>query len=360
MTTKVIVLNESETPNCKNCGSTAVYKFGTYKGTQLYMCKSCKRKFTDNDALPRMRTPTEQVSDALNMHYEGMSFNAIKRNLKQQNNYDVSDIAIYKWVDRFTDDAIKKFKDVHPNVGDVWVADETVLKIGGENVWFWDIIDTKTRYLLASRVSLTRTTNDARMLMQAAAKRAGKTPKYVITDKLYAYLDGIELAFGADTEHIQSRPFTVKNSTNLIERFHGTLKDRTKVMRGLKDMASAVQFTDGFLIHYNCFRPHSALKDRTPAQAAGVDLPYKSWKDIINADKPQPRVGIEVVKVNPLEEQRKTQRQRSSYSERLPRTPKEQPMSNAIYKQGGTLSRRRTSGSRKVAQGRRGKGILLQ
>jgi len=54
-------------PQCKNCGSNAVYKFGTYKGTQLYMCKSCKRKFADNKALSRMRTPTEQVSDALNM-----------------------------------------------------------------------------------------------------------------------------------------------------------------------------------------------------------------------------------------------------------------------------------------------------
>jgi len=280
----------SQPKTCKNCGSNAVYKFGTYKGTQLYMCKSCKRKFADNKALPRMRTPTEQVSDALNMHYEGMSFNAIKRNLKQQNNYEVSDIAIYKWVDRFTDDAIKKFKDIHPNVGDVWIADETVLKIGGHNIWFWDIIDTKTRYLLASRVSLTRTTNDARMLMQAAAKRAGKTPKYVITDKLYAYLDGIELAFGADTEHIQSRPFTVKNSTNLIERFHGTLKDRTKVMRGLKNIESAIEFTEGWLVHYNFFRPHSAIGDKTPAEVAGLQSPYKNWADVVNAGKPQARV----------------------------------------------------------------------
>jgi transposase-like protein len=71
---------------CKYCGSPAVYKFGTYKGKQLYFCKSCKRKSTDNKALPRMRTPTAQISDALNMHYEGMSLNAIKRNIKQQNN----------------------------------------------------------------------------------------------------------------------------------------------------------------------------------------------------------------------------------------------------------------------------------
>ena len=275
---------------CKNCGSSAVYKFGTYKGTQLYMCKSCKRKFADNKALPRMRTPTDQISDALNMHYEGMSLNAIKRNLKQQNNYDISDVAIYKWIGRFTEDAIKATRDLHPKVGDVWIADETVLDIDGKNVWFWDIIDGKTRFLLASRVSFTRTTRDAEALMRKAAERAGKIPKQVLTDKLAAYLDGVEIAFGADTEHVRSHGFTVQPNTNLIERFHGTLKDRTKVMRGLKNIESAIEFTDGWLVHYNFFRPHSALDDKTPAEKAGLALPYKSWADIVNAGKPQVRV----------------------------------------------------------------------
>ncbi|HXZ94930.1 MAG TPA: IS6 family transposase, partial [Dehalococcoidia bacterium] len=321
---------------CKYCGSEATSRFGTYKGTQLYWCKSCHRKFADNKALPRMRTPTEQVSDALNMHYEGMSFNAIKRNLKQQNNYDVSDVAVYNWVDRFTDDAIKRLKDVHPKVGDVWVADETVLKIGGENLWFWDIIDTKTRYLLASRVSTTRTTRDAQLLMEAAAKRAGKTPKYVITDKLYAYLDGVELAFGSQTEHVRSSPFAIKESTALVERFHGTLKDRTKVMRGLKDISSAVQFTDGFLIHYNFFRPHSALKDRTPAQAAGLDMPYKSWKDIVNADRPQVRI-IEA----PVESRHSARMSRTSEKQFAPRSPKPRPRGRLVIHSDGRKERQR-------------------
>jgi transposase-like protein len=277
-------------PQCKNCGSNAVYKFGTYKGTQLYMCKSCKRKFADNKALPRMRTPTDQISDALNMHYEGMSLNAIKRNLKQQNNYDVSDVAIYKWIDRFTGAAIRETRDLHPKVGDVWVCDETVLDIDGKNVWFWDIIDEKTRFLLASRVSLTRTSKDAESLMRKASERAGKIPQKIITDKLAAYLDGVEIAFGADTEHVRSKGFTVQPNTNLIERFHGTLKDRTKVMRGLKNIESAIEFTEGWLVHYNFFRPHSALGDKTPAEVAGLQSPYRNWADIVNSGKPQLRI----------------------------------------------------------------------
>jgi hypothetical protein len=126
--------------------------------------------------------------------------------------------------------------------------------------------------------------------MRKAAERAGKIPKVVITDKLAAYLDGVEIAFGADTEHVRSKGFTIQPNTNLIERFHGTLKDRTKVMRGLKNVESAIEFTDGWLVHYNFFRPHSVLGDKTPAEAAGLQSPYKNWADVVNSSKPQIRV----------------------------------------------------------------------
>jgi len=79
------------------------------------------------------------------------------------NNYP-SDSTVYEWVVRFTNKAIQEAKNCKPEVGDVWIADETVLKIGGRKVWFWDIIDTKTRFLLASHMSYTRTTKDALIL----------------------------------------------------------------------------------------------------------------------------------------------------------------------------------------------------
>ena len=122
---------------------------------------------------------------------------------------------------------------------------------------------------------------DARKLMELASERAGKYPKTVVTDKQNSYLDGIELAFGANTKHIASKPFTVENNTNLIERFHGTLKGRTKVMRGLKDIKSAKTITDGWLLHYNYLRPHESLNGKTPAQMARVNFPYRNWQDIV-------------------------------------------------------------------------------
>jgi transposase InsO family protein len=67
------------------------------------------------------------------------------------------------------------------------------------------------------------------------------------------------MAFGADTQHLQSKGFAIKPNTNLIERFHGTLKSRTKVMRGLKSPETALLILDGWLVYYNFFRPHEAL-----------------------------------------------------------------------------------------------------
>jgi hypothetical protein len=47
-------------------------------------------------------------------------------------------------------------------------------------IWFWDIIDDKTRFLLASYMSVSRNAKDAEMLMRKALDRAEKLPGRVL------------------------------------------------------------------------------------------------------------------------------------------------------------------------------------
>ena len=141
-------------------------------------------------------------------------------------------------------------------------------------------------------MSFRRTSEHANALVEKALHRAGKSPKVIITDKLFAYLDGIEMAFGADTQHIQSKGFSVQPNTNLIERFHGTLKSRTKVMRGFKTPESALLILDGWLVFYNFFRPHESLNNKTPAEKAGLKAPFSNWMDIVKQSKPQRRTIV--------------------------------------------------------------------
>ncbi len=134
--------------------------------------------------------------------------------------------------------------------------------------------------------------------MDKAIKRAGKEPKIVITDKLKSYLD---VRYGKDSEHKQGSPFSFKTtgeSTAQIERFHGTIKDRTKVMRAFRNFETLNQFMDGYLIYYNFFKPNEAINNKTPAEAAKVDYAVKNWKDLCQAaSEKQSQPRIKVVKV---------------------------------------------------------------
>ena len=232
----------------------------------------------------KMKTPARQIASAMGMYYGGMSLDGIQQQFRQDHNLDMSESNYWNWVVRFTKEATKQCKDFKPEVGDTWVADETYMKLGKRNVYFWDIIDPKTNYLLASHVTFRRGGREAKQLMKLAEQRAGKTPKVVITDKLKSYIVGVEEAFGADTEHKQGSPFGFKTSmesTAEIERFHRTLEQRTEVFQKYKDIASIKLLTDGWLINYNFFKQNEGCGNIPPAQFASSVVPFKDWNDVV-------------------------------------------------------------------------------
>lgn len=279
---------ERSLPACKTChNNRSVVLYGRNRNDiQRFLCKRCEKVFLANDNLHQMRHSVSQIGDVLGQYYGGMSLKELRRQFEQQHNMSLSRSSFDRWLARFSKIAVDEARKYHPKVGDTWLADECVLKIGGKNVWCWDIIDSDTRFLLATHLSLTRTTQDARELMEKAENTAGRIPKVVITDKLRSYVDGIELAFGGETRHIQSKPFTTADlSTNKIERWHSTLRTREGIMRGLKSLPTAQALLDGWLVHYNFFRTHESLDNRTPADYAGVKFPYKDWLSVIERQR---------------------------------------------------------------------------
>jgi putative transposase len=72
---------------------------------------------------------------------------------------------------------------------------------------------------------------------------------------------------------------------------NGEVRDREKVMRGLKIPNTAV--LPGYQICHNYFRPHEALDGKTPAEKCGIIIGGQDkWKTVIEnaAEK-----GINVV-----------------------------------------------------------------
>lgn len=70
-----------------------------------------------------------------------------------------------------------------------------------------------------------------------------------------------------------------------MERYHGTFKERNKVMRAIKKPDSPI--LDGQRIYYIFVRSHQALDGKTPAQAVGIDqnLNGNKWLQLIRKAK---------------------------------------------------------------------------
>ncbi len=272
---------------CKFCGSVEINHFGyTVKGRQRYLCTRCRRTFIDNKAPIRMRFPAEAIAYALDQFYESASLCKIQRQMQSTHRIILHHSTIYRWIIRYSQKATKVLNAIPVKASSKWIADEALLKLKdkrGSIAWFWDIMDEKTKFLLASHLSERRSIKNAQTLVQQAARRTNRVPRSIITDKLSKYLEGIEIVSVTGRGHVEAKSFREMPNMNLIERFHIALKGRARIMRSLMRRKTAKVVMDGWLAHYNFFKPHSALGGKTPAEAAGVHIPFKNWVDVVNS-----------------------------------------------------------------------------
>ena len=85
--------------------------------------------------------------------------------------------------------------------------------------------------------------------------------------------------------HVQDIRFdgTVRNTK--MERMNGEIRDREKVVRGVKKENSPL--LTGLQIYHNYVRPHMGLDGKTPADLAGIKVEGENkWLTLIqNASK---------------------------------------------------------------------------
>lgn len=265
---------------CKLCGSSNTVRYGKFKGIQRWWCKDCKRKFIDNNALPNMRTTVIQVIDILSMCYEGMSRNCVRRYIEDEYGVYPSESTLYRLLLRFSIIAAKSATHYTPNVGDVWVIIDSALQIGRNNEIVLDVVDMKTHFLLSSDISLSQTTHTLSMLLEKAQERAGKTPRTVLADKSYACFSRRGLPLNTE-QILLVGGGVLRYSASLVDSFRDLLKERAKVMRGIKNRETARSLLQGWTVHYNFFKPQLSLKNKTPAEAAGIVLPRNENNDAI-------------------------------------------------------------------------------
>jgi len=82
------------------------------------------------------------------------------------------------------------------------------------------------------------------------------------------------------TEHVNAIKLSGNMNNNKMERFNGEVRDREKVIRGLKKTDASV--LTGYQIFHNFVREHEGLNGKTPAEACGIKVEGKNkWLTLI-------------------------------------------------------------------------------
>ncbi len=272
--------------NCKYCGSEKVVKNGKVKGKQVYKCKDCGHRFFLNGNFSRMKNEKNVIVTALNFYFDGLSLRKAQRNIEQIFGEKVSQVTILKWIKKYASLVREYMVAQVPQLSGMWHEDETMLSCKGRNIWFWEMIDEDTKFMVASHISGTRTFEDTVSIFKKGFEQSKVRPRTVFVDGSFVYNAAFNKVFYTmrkDTrpQLVQRVGIRARETNNIVERLHGTLKDRTKSMRGLKEFDSTKLLLEGWSVHYNCVRPHQSLGNKTPAQAARMSIP-NNWKGLID------------------------------------------------------------------------------
>jgi transposase-like protein len=272
--------------NCKYCGSENTTKKGIRHDKQTYKCKDCGHIFVSNGKFSRMRNDKNIIVAALNFYYDGLSLRKTQRNLEQVFGEKVSQVTILNWIKKYSLIAKNYMISVEPKLSGLWHEDETMIQCEGRSIWFWEMLDENTKFMVASHISETRTFEDTVAIFSKGSEQGKVQPKAVFVDGSLVYNRAFNKVFYTlrkDTrpQFIQRVGIRARETNNSVERLHCTLKDRIRPMRGLKSYSSTRLLLEGWSVHYNCVRPHMSLGGKTPAQAAKMGIP-NNWKGLID------------------------------------------------------------------------------
>lgn len=270
---------------CEKCGSIRVIKYGISDGKQIYKCKDCKTKFRYS-LLKKAKYSPETVALCLDLYFSGTSLAKTARILNNQFDLKLTKVTVFRWIQKFIPIISQYVNKQTPQISDVWHADEVFVKMKGgftfknQNIaYLWNVMDRKTRFLLASKVSPLRDEFGAKQVLNAAlALTKGAKPEQIFTDAHRAYNEPIfDLLRG--TWHVSKSGINKPHANNnRIERLNGTVRERTKVQRGWKSFDTVIP--EGFRIHYNFVKKHQALDGQTPAQRAGISI-QNNWLNLL-------------------------------------------------------------------------------
>jgi putative transposase len=271
------ILEPITVSTCPGCNSSNLKKDGVRRNKsgdiQKYECGDCGKWFSVNVGFAKMKHNPHAITTAMQLYFSGESLRNTQRSLEFIG-AKVTHQTVSNWIEKYVG-IMKAYADnIKPNVSQTWRADEIWVKFKGDLKYLFCLMDDETRYWIAQEVADGKHTHDARQVFHEARVIADKRPETLITDGLQSYKDAFNKEFYTNckpqSQHINAIKLTGKANNNKMERINGEIRDREKVMRGLKIKETPI--LQGMQIYHNFIKPHEGLAGKTPAEACGIEL----------------------------------------------------------------------------------------
>lgn len=287
-----VTISEMDLGSCKFCDSTSIIKKGIRKDRkgdlQQFLCKDCGRRFTHNLGFERKRATPEQITQAVDLLFSGLSSRKVAATLRMTGLH-TTHVTVQNWAAEYADLMHKYLDKITPQVGENWRTDELYVKIRGERKYLFAMLDSETRFWLAKMVATHKGNDDVAPMFKDAERVAGKIPSTLVSDGAANFHHAWKKQYRPknflhkDSEHHRHIHMSGDMNNNQMESFNGnTVRHREKVMRGLKREDSPV--LTGLQLYHNFVRPHLGLNGRTPGEAAGISIRGDNkWKTLIQA-----------------------------------------------------------------------------
>jgi len=262
---------------CQFCNSDKIVKnalrHNKYGDLQRYLCKTCGKRFSINLGFEKMKANPQTITGAMQLYFAGESFRNVQKFLQLQG-VEVSHVTIYRWIDKYVELLHKYIEQIRPKVSDTWRADELYIKVSGNMKYLFVMMDDETRFLIAQEVADSKYLHDVSKLFRKSREVAGKKPLKLITDGLRAYGQAFMKEYRTTpyprSVHIKHISIRGDRNNNKMERINGEIRDREKVVRGLKKNDTPV--LTGYRLYHNYIRPHMSLNGKTPSEMAGIKV----------------------------------------------------------------------------------------
>ena len=169
---------------CPICKSQNVIKRGirktSYGEIQRFGCQDCNHRFVVDKGFSRVKHDPKVITLTLDLYFKGVSLRKITDHIQQFHDRKVTAQLLRCAGSRNTLQLLGKYAEKYKaDVGNIWHSDETTVFIKKEGEkkyyqWIWNVMDAKTRYLLACQITETRFVKDARKPLKKAKEVANE------------------------------------------------------------------------------------------------------------------------------------------------------------------------------------------